>query len=222
MMRIVLSTPHVLNRLDYLTRPYNFLFCPLIDSVAGYPANVDPLHCTVITPFTKKRKEWIYAQCINVCDGKVYQLALNQSSKLDKLIPQTFGYVLRLYLSHPEAKSLAPDGTTCTGDTRGLLKRASVVAKDLRYVGKETDRRWMQAEDLSLLTFSPIEYLPDGKVTLDPTLRKQIDECGVRTLIRQTGLSQHTIEAIRAGNQVRRSTLERIQVALEIESKGAI
>jgi hypothetical protein len=131
-------------------------------------------------------------------------------------------YVLRLYLSHPEAKSLAPDGTTCAGDTSGLLKRATVIAKGLRYVGKETDRRWTQGEDLSLLTFSPIEYQPDGKVTLDPTLRKRIDECGVRSLIRQTGLSQHTIEAIRAGNQVRRSTVERIQGALEIESKGEV
>ena len=108
-----------------MTRTYNFLLCPLIHSVAGYPANVDPQQCTVIAPFTKKRKDWIYAQCIYICDGKVFELTLTQSSKLDKLIPQTFGYVLRLYLSHPEAKSLAPDGTTCVGDTRGLLKRAS-------------------------------------------------------------------------------------------------
>lgn len=40
-----------------------------------------------------------------------------QGKNLNKLIPQTFGYVLRLYLCHPEAKSLAPDGTTCGADT---------------------------------------------------------------------------------------------------------
>ena len=37
MMRIVLSTPLVLERLSRGTRPYNFLFCPLIDGSVGYP-----------------------------------------------------------------------------------------------------------------------------------------------------------------------------------------
>lgn len=128
MMRIVLSTPHVLGRLSYSTRPFNFLFCPLIDPVAGYPANVDANNCTPITAFTKDRKRWAEAECINVRDGKRYRLALKQSHKLDKLIPQTYEYVLRLYLRHPEAKSVAPDGTPCVADTRGLLKRASIVA----------------------------------------------------------------------------------------------
>ncbi len=210
MMRIVLSTPHVLGRLNYSTRPYNFLFCPLIDPVAGYPANVDPNNCTPITAFTKDRKRWAQAECINVRDGKLYRLALRQSSKLDKLIPQTFGYVLRLYLCHPEAKSLAPDGTTCVADTSGLLRRASIVAGELRYVGKETDRRWTEGEDLSLLTFNAIEYLPSGKVVADPTLRDAIAGSGLRQLMRETGLSQHTIEAIRAGKAVRRKTLQRV------------
>jgi hypothetical protein len=30
--------PHVLRRLNRSTRPYNFLLCPLIDTVTGYPA----------------------------------------------------------------------------------------------------------------------------------------------------------------------------------------
>jgi len=29
----------------------------------------------------------------------------SKSSQLDKVIPQTFGYVLRLYPRHPESKS---------------------------------------------------------------------------------------------------------------------
>lgn len=217
MMRIVLSTPHVLGRLNYLTRPYNFLFCPLIDPIAGYPANVDPNNFTPITAFTRKRERWSQAECTNVRDGKVYRIALQQSRKLDRLIPQTFGYILRLYLRHPESKSLAPDGTPCEADTRGLLKRASVIAGQLRYVGKETDRRWAEGEDISLLTFKPIEFVPCGKVTADPILRDEIAKRGMRELMRTTGLSQHTIEAIRAGKPVRRSTLIRM---LAVVSSG--
>jgi len=215
MMRIVLSTPFVLARLNRSTRPYNFLLCPLIDSVAGYPANVDPDRFTLITEFTSERRQWLRSKCINVHDGKVYRLALEQSPKLDRVIPQTFDYVLRRYASHLESKSLAPDGGPCTATTRGLLQRASIVAGRLRYVGKEADRRWEQGEDLSLLSFAPLEYSPQGTMDIaDAELREAITRRGMRELMRKTGLSQHTIEAIRAGQPVRRRTLKRMEDVL--------
>jgi hypothetical protein len=216
MMRIVLTTPHVLNRLNRSTRPYNFLFCPLIDTVAGYPMGVDPNRFTLLTPFTKKRDQWLESECVNVCDGKTYQLALQQSVKLDKVIPQTFGYVLRLYPCHPEAKSLAPDGGPCSANTRGLLQRASITAGNLRFVGKETDRRWEQGEDLSLVSFTPVEYRPSGKmVTADHLLLKEMAKHAVREMVRRTGLSHHTLEAIRQGKAVRAGTLAVLRQALE-------
>jgi hypothetical protein len=215
MMRIVLSTPHVLQRLDFSTRPYNFLFCPLIDTVAGYPAGVDPNHFTLITKFTKHRDRWLEAECVNVSDGKSYRLALSQSGKLDKVIPQTFGYVLRLYPCHPESKSLAPDGTTCTATTRGLLQRASVSAVTCRYIGKETDRRWEQGEDLSLVSFTPVEYSPSGKmVVADAALLTEMAKHPLREMMRKTGLSQHTLEVIRVGRPVRPRTLVTLRQAL--------
>jgi hypothetical protein len=215
MMRIVLSTPHVLQRLNRATRPYNFLLCPLIDTVTGYPAGIDPNHFTLITPFSKQREGWRDAECVNVCDGKSYLLASSQSSKFDKVIPQTFGYVLRLYRYHPESKSLAPDGLACSADTCGLLQRASVTAIRPRYVGKETDRRWEQGEDLSLVHFTPVEYSPLGKaVVVDAALLGEIAKHGVRKLIRITGLSQHTLEAIRQSTPVRPRTLAVLKQAL--------
>lgn len=222
MMRIVVSTPHVLGRFHDLTRPYNFLFCPVIDSVAGYPANVDKNNCTLITAFTKDRTSWAEAECINVRDGKEYRLALEQTNNLDKFIPQTFGYVLRLYLRHPEAKSLAADGAECAADTRGLLKRSSIVADRLRFVGKETDRRWTEGEDPSLITFAPVEYLPSSKVAADMDLRTRVANRGVRELMRLTGFSQHTIQAIRDGKPVRQSTLKRMRTVVETQYSNSI
>jgi len=215
MMRIVLSTPHVLQRLNRSTRPYNFLLCPLIDTVTGYPVGVDPNHFTLITPYTKQRERWTDAECINVCDGKSYRLARRQSGKLDKVIPQTFGYVLRLYRYHPEAKSLAPDGTQCSAHTCGQLQRASVTAIKPRYVGKETDRRWERGEDLSLVQFTPVEYSALGKVVVaDAALLREMAKCAMRELMRRTGLSQHTLEAIRLSRPVRHRTLAILKQSL--------
>jgi hypothetical protein len=195
--------------------PFTFLLCPLIDTVAGYPAGVDPNHFTLITPFTKQRERWLEAECINVCDGKIYRLAASQSAKLDKAIPQTFGYVLRLYPYHPESKSLAPDGTPCSATTRGLLQRAHVAAGKFRYVGKETDRRWEQGEDLSLTTFSPVEYSASGKMAVaDAPLLEELSKRPMREMMRKTGLSQHTLEGIRNGKAVRSRTLAILKQSL--------
>ncbi len=211
MMRVVLSTPLVLERLNRRTRPYNFLFCPLI---MGYPAGVDPKRFTLIAPFTKRRERWLDSRCINVYDGTPYSLALQQTEKLDKVIPQTFGSILRRYRDHPEAKSLAPDGTPCTADTQGLLKRASVIAGAHRYVGKETDRRWVHGEHLSLLESRLIAYeAAGGMVVADAEIRRQLDALGMREAMRR-GVSQHTQEKILDGQPVRRATLLRVIAAL--------
>ncbi len=63
-----------------------------------------------------------------------------------------------------------------------------------------------------MLDFKVLEYRPSGNVVVaDPTLRDEIAKRGLRELMRRTGLSQHTIEAIRAGRGVRRTTLRRMQ-----------
>ena len=52
------------------------------------------------------------------------------------------------YQEHPEAKSLAPDGSECQAETSGLLKRAHILAGEIRYVGKETHRKWEESDDV--------------------------------------------------------------------------
>src|SRR4051812_35393810 len=102
-----------------------------------------------------------------------------------------------------EAKSLAPDGTFCTCETRGLLKRFSVVAASRRYVGKETDRRWEEREELSLVEFKTVEYPGSKQVTADDELKQQILKMGIRKLERETGVGHHTIDRILKGENVR-------------------
>jgi hypothetical protein len=209
MMRVVLSTPFVLERLNRRTRPYNFLFCPLIDVTVGYPQGVDSARFTLIAAFTKDRNAWLTLPCIDVADGTEYELSLAHDTRRSKVIPQTYGYVLHLYPYREESKSLAPDGSACVARTRGVLQRASVIAGQQHFVGKETDRRWEFGDDLSVLRSKSMEYLPRTTIA-DATLRKQVEAAGVRPLMRATSLSQHTLEALRAGRRVRHTTLQRV------------
>ena len=49
----------------------------------------------------------------------------------------------------------------------------------------------------------------------DATIRRVIESAGMRATMRRTGLSQHTLEAIRDGRSVRASTLRRLTTSLE-------
>ena len=54
-------------------------------------------------------------------------------------------------------------------------------------------------------------------VKADRVLIDRIEAFGIRAIIRQTGLSQHTLEKVRAGVAVRRRTLARILAVLEAD-----
>jgi hypothetical protein len=205
----------VLQRLNRRTRPHNFPFCPLIDVAVGYPQGVDRARFTLIAPFTKDRDAWLTLSCIDVADGKEYEMSMAHDIRRSKVIPQTYGYVLHLYPYREESKSLAPDGSPCVARTRGVLQRASVSAAQQHFVGKETDRRWEFGDDLSILRSKSMEYRPRTTVA-DAKLREQVDAAGVRALMRATKLSQHTLEAIRAGRRVRSATIQRVVAALSV------
>ncbi len=165
---------------------------------------------TLVTSYTSSRSDWLNSECVHIFDGEVYRLALKQSGKLDKVIPRTYGHVLYLYTKHREAKSLAPDGSPCTCDTRGLLQRPFVVAASRRYVGKETDRRWEQGEDLSLVEFKSVEYQQSTQVVATDEIKQEILKFGIRKLERAIGVSHHTLDKILKGERVRRRTLAKI------------
>jgi hypothetical protein len=63
-----------------------------------------------------------------------------------------------------EYKSLAPDGTPCSAETAGLLGRYPVTASGFHLIGKETERGWERAEDISTLLPSLVRYHQDRGV----------------------------------------------------------
>src|SRR6202021_119479 len=102
----------------------------------------------------------------------------------------------------------------CTGATQGLLLRSKIIAGKLIPVGKETDRRWEQGEDPSMLDSQVYVYEKQKKtVVADALERKSWFAIGVRRLMRESKLSQAPVTNAIKGTPVRRQTLSIIRQA---------
>jgi hypothetical protein len=102
----------------------------------------------------------------------------------------------------------------CESDTSGLLQRTHVVAGELRYVGKETDRKWEEGDDMSILDFKATEYGRAKSVVADSSIAEEICAIGIRKTMKLTKMSQHTIEKLVRGESVKRGTHERVVKAI--------
>jgi hypothetical protein len=151
-----------------IARPYNFLLLPMIDPVFGYAFDRQKDEkVLLVCPFSSDQENWFQLECVNIYSGKKYKMVdctKQKNPPHNVVFPSQFARLLVQYQQHPEAKSLAPDGTPCKSGTKGLLKRAHIIAGEFRYVGKETDRKWEEGEDISVLEFRTTEYGREKKV----------------------------------------------------------
>ena len=196
MMRLNVTTYNVLKMLGQweIARPYNFLLLPMVDPLFGHAfhrcANEKIL---LVCPCSAKQDRWFDLECVNVYDGKKYKMVdCNQDHEISNnvVFPSQFARLLIEYQEHPEAKSLAPDGSPCNADTRGLLQRAHIIAGELRYVGKETDRKWEEGDDISVLEFKTTEYGRSTKVIASEEAKNQILEIGINKCARESGFDR--------------------------------
>jgi hypothetical protein len=214
MMRMVVTTPNVFkHRRPEWLGPFNFFLFPLLsETFGGYPAGFDKSNFVFITPYESDRKKWSSLEGLNLADGQPYKISMQPTPNQDKVVPESFRILLRKYLGKAEVKSLAPDGTPCTGTTRGLLQRARITAGDLIPVGKETDRRWEQGEDPSMIDSDIYIYEKRTKLVIaDPSERKKFAAIGLRRLARESKLSLAPVGKVIKGEGVRPQTLSVIR-----------
>jgi hypothetical protein len=84
-----------------------------------------------------------------------------------------------------------------------------VRASDFHLIGKETERGWEQAEDISTLLPSLINYQRSTSMALQQRLQKM----SLDALQKKTGLSRHTILRARRGERVHPRSLQRLRIA---------
>jgi hypothetical protein len=146
----------------------------------------------------------------------VIQIVMQPTLRQDKVIPESFRILLRKYLGKAETNSLAPDGTPCVGATRGVLQRARITAGKLIPVGKETDRRWEQGEDPSMIDSGIYIFKTRRKLVIaDPSERKKWRAIGLRRLMRESHLSQTPVSNALQGKPVRPRTLPFIRQVVD-------
>ncbi len=206
MRRIAITTPNVMAALRRLNRdqarPYNFALSPVIVNLSGSPV-------TLLGPFEKDAARWREMPYINIHDGKTHAL----KPPTIPLIAQTFETVFSQYVRHPEYKSIAPDGTPCKADSNGLLRRYPVTATRFHLIGKETERGWEQAEDISTLLPSLKRYDQSTGIANEP-LQQRLQTVSLSGLQRETGLSRHTILRARQGKRVQPRSLRLLRAAV--------
>jgi hypothetical protein len=71
-----------------------------------------------------------------------------------------------------------------------LLRRAHVIAGEIRYVGKETDRKWEEGDGISLLEFSATEYGRKGRVIASEDVKGTIGSIGINKCARESGFDR--------------------------------
>jgi hypothetical protein len=206
MRRIAITTPHVMTALRRLdrdkARPYNFALSPVIIDLSGSPI-------TLLGPFEKDPARWMEMPYINIHDGTTHTL----DPPTLMAMPQTFGTIFSQYVKHPEYKSLAPDGKPCDGNTRGLLQRYPVTASEFILIGKETERGWEQADDISTLLPSLKRYGATAG-TVNNQAQEQLQKISLNELEKQTGLSRNTILRARRGQRIHPRSLQLLVIAV--------
>jgi hypothetical protein len=83
-------------------------------------------------------------------------------------------------------------------------------------VGKETDRKWEEGNDFSVLEFKTTEYGREKKVVPDAARADEIRNLGIRKTMDLTKMSQHSIEKLVRGETVRRRTRDHVLKAIQV------
>ncbi len=206
---------------DRQVKPFNFLMSAQVGPL-GHPPNVDPQRFHLIAPFNKDARQWRKLRWIERYSRKSYTIATNGQPSVNVVRVKSYGDVLREYATHPEPKSLGPDGTPCTRLTKGLLRQRPVEALPFGdglsvYIGKESNR----LEDVQAGLVQDVgDVLAMYEDPRDDAWRTywlpKLREVPVAELQRISGMSRTRVYEMLAGRSVpRRERRERLICRLQ-------
>lgn len=117
----------------------------------------------------------------------------------------TYRDILSAYRRHPEAKSLAPNGEPCPGDTIGLLRRRPVHAVEpVTYIGKEAHELDNRAVGITG-SDDCIEYRPTERQGWHLLVVPVLATIRARRIAEATGVNLRTVQRARNGSRTPRA-----------------
>ena len=181
-------------------RPYNFLLHAQV-APFGHPAEVEAGRFRLVAPYDPDPAKWPTLAWVNLYSGTPHEITASGNPSPDIVRVKTYRDVLGLHATHPEPKSVGPDGKTCTRSTRGLLRRRPITASTIDLIGKESNRLEERTAGLlgdlteAVTTYSHPDHDPWRTLVLPvlATIRTQ-------TLVGWTGLDPRTIQRLRKGS----------------------
>lgn len=206
MFKMRMSTPHYLKQMRDKASPFGFVL---------HPRTRGTRKLTLLTPFSRNRAEWARAVCVNTHDGEIVRL-----DELSRPEIVTLGDVLCGYILHPEVKSLGPDGKPCKAPTRGLLRRMSINAGLLHFIGKEVSRFEQGKDDFIENIDDACIHYDGGRVAANEGVKEEVRARGLRRTTRETGLDRKTIRAVLNGERVKPSTLAKVVAGIRRTDNG--
>jgi hypothetical protein len=95
------------------------------------------------------------------------------------------------------------------------------MAGEIRYVGKETDRKWEEGEEISVLEFAATEYGRKGKVIASEDVKAAIATIGINKCARESGFDRKNfIRKLIRGIPVKRNSYSGFVRWLDIYNPG--
>jgi hypothetical protein len=217
MRKYAVTTPNILKRLRHLDRdaakPYSFCIGP----ISSFGSD------TKVTPYCEDPELWKDRDYISLKTGQKTRLSSLQedcegeeSFVIDDA-PHRLKYVIENYPKSIEHKSLAPDGSKCASDTKGLLRRRPIRASGLFHrIGKEVDRGTSTDPEY----FSEDQLARYGKSGY--RFPEVLQQYSSRELAARTGLSDKTIrQARKNGNRIHPKTEARLSWYARVISRAS-
>lgn len=219
--RVTVTSPHTLHWFKHVNRGRNYgdWIKPANFLLLGHPDPLGTLDAKPITAFTTHPSRWEQWEWIDRDTGQPCTVHVKPSDGNERPGTRILTYrdVLARYRHHPEAKSHAPDHTTCRGSTTGLLHRRPIHAiAPVTYIGKEAHR--LEERTLGITdTDDCHEYTPVTEQTWRELVVTVLARISTSDIVAATGVHKRTVQRARNGTCLPRTqdrdTLYRYAVA---------
>jgi hypothetical protein len=227
MMQVTVTTPHVIKNLKHKPweRPMNFMNAPII-AHGLLPPSLE--NVSLVGRYDPDPRTWKDAIYFDRHNGIPYKVGASPG----RIAYRSYGSILQSYRLHPESKFLGPDGMPCAAETRGLLKRMTVEGGVKHPLRKESNRRWAEGNDLSLIEEDDDDttgkvFKPMGKRDYHKTkqpvtteVRDWLEALPLKRVARELRIDRNILRRARDGKCVARSTQNKLLLLFRMIKRG--